>query len=46
MPRSELEQIGRRSRAFMERWHQPEEIGRRVKADYESAMRRANAVSA
>ena len=46
MPRTELEQIGRRSRAFMERWHQPEEICRRVKADYESAMRRAKAVSA
>ncbi len=46
LPRSELAQIGRRSRAFMERWHHPEEIGRRVKADYESAMHRAKAVTA
>lgn len=44
MPRSELAQLGRRSRAYMERWHHPGDIGRRIKADYESAMRRAPAV--
>jgi glycosyltransferase involved in cell wall biosynthesis len=37
---SELAEIGRRGRAFVERWHDPVAIARRTKADYERALRR------
>ncbi len=32
--RSELPRIGRQSRSFVERWHDPVEIGRTIAADY------------
>ena len=38
MPRSELGDLGRRGRAFVERWHDPIEIARRVVGDYERAL--------
>lgn len=45
MPRSELAALGRRSRAFVERWHNPLDIGQRVKADYEAAFARHRAAA-
>lgn len=38
MPREELLQLARRSRAFVERWHDPLAIARSIKADYEKAI--------
>ena len=38
--RGELAELGRRSRAFVERWHDPLAIARRTKADYERALGR------
>ncbi|MGH9956641.1 MAG: glycosyltransferase family 1 protein [Pyrinomonadaceae bacterium] len=36
--RLELPEIGDRSRAYVERWHNPMEIAKRLKADYEVAL--------
>ncbi len=36
--RSELPELGVRSRAYVERWHDPLAISRRLKADYERAL--------
>jgi hypothetical protein len=36
--RQTIEELGRRGRAFVERWHDPLEIARRVVADYERAL--------
>jgi glycosyltransferase involved in cell wall biosynthesis len=38
--RPELAEVGRRSRAFVERWHDPTAIAARLKADYERALGR------
>lgn len=38
--RGELTELGRRSRAFVERWHDPPSIALRLKADYEAIARR------
>ena len=40
MPRSELVAWARRSRAYVERWHDPHAIARRIKSDYEEALAR------
>lgn len=37
LPRSELVELGKRSRAFVERWHDPLRIAAATKQDYESA---------
>jgi hypothetical protein len=36
--RGDVAELGRRGRAFVERWHDPLEIARRVVADYERAL--------
>jgi glycosyltransferase involved in cell wall biosynthesis len=36
--RGELAQLGRRSRSYVERWHDPLKIAARLKADYERAL--------
>ncbi len=36
--RGDLQELGRRGRAFVERWHDPLEIASRVVADYERAL--------
>lgn len=38
MPRSELVELAHRSRAFVERWHDPLTIARCIQADYEKAL--------
>lgn len=38
MPREELLGWARRSRAFVERWHDPLKIAAQVKADYERSL--------
>ena len=38
MPRTKLAEIGRNSRDWVERWHDPNAIGERVKADYLAAI--------
>lgn len=38
MPRPELVALGRRSRAFVERWHDPMSIAAMIKRDYELAL--------
>ena len=40
MPRSDLLALAKKSRAFVERWHDPLSIAREIKADYEEALRR------
>jgi glycosyltransferase involved in cell wall biosynthesis len=40
MPREQLHQLGRRSRAYVERWHDPKEIAGQIRADYEAALLR------
>ena len=40
MPRSELHALGRRSRAFVERWHDPIKIAGDMKLAYEEALSR------
>lgn len=39
MPRDELQKIGKESRKFVERWHDPKEISRHIKSDYDRALR-------
>lgn len=39
MSRSELAEVGHRSRSYMEEWHSPGSIGKRIKNDYECASR-------
>ena len=36
--RHELTEIGRRSQAYVEKWHDPLKIAARLKADYESIL--------
>ena len=38
--RGELTDLGRRSREYAERWHDPRSIALRLRADYESIARR------
>lgn len=38
MPRQELHALGRRSRTFVERWHNPHKIAGEMKAAYEAAL--------
>lgn len=38
MPRQQLMELGQRSRAFVERWHDPLDIARGIRSDYERAM--------
>lgn len=38
MPRSELEALARKSRAFVEKWHDPVKIALRIEADYVEAL--------
>jgi glycosyltransferase involved in cell wall biosynthesis len=38
MPREELLALAKRSRAFVERWHDPLNIAKRIKFDYERAL--------
>lgn len=46
MPRPELHALARRSRAFVERWHDPLKIAAAIKADYELALRRRGKLAA
>lgn len=39
MPRKDLVDLGKKSRAFVERWHDPLSIAREVQADYEKVLR-------
>jgi glycosyltransferase involved in cell wall biosynthesis len=41
MSRTELHRLGRASRAFVERWHDPTQIAAQIKADYGSALKRS-----
>ena len=43
MPRQELGRLGKRSRAFIERWHDPMRIAADIKRDYEAAIARKDA---
>lgn len=36
--RAELPEVGRRGRAYVERWHDPRQIAARLKADYEAML--------
>lgn len=38
MPRQELFALAQRSRAFVERWHDPVKIATEIKNDYETAL--------
>lgn len=38
MPREELLALAHKSRAFVEKWHDPEVVAARIKADYEQAL--------
>lgn len=38
MPRSELLNLAKRSRAYVEKWHDPVEIAKRIKSDMEMAL--------
>lgn len=38
MPREDLAEIGRKSRAYVETWHNPRSIALEIKADYDSAL--------
>jgi hypothetical protein len=38
MPRSDLLSLGQRSRAFVERWHDPLRIATQIRQDYEQAL--------
>ncbi len=38
MPRESLVALGKRSRAFVERWHDPLNIARDIKEDYEKTQ--------
>ncbi|MCW2763672.1 MAG: hypothetical protein JWR85_3873 [Marmoricola sp.] len=38
MPRSALLELGRKSRAYVERWHDPLRIAAEIKMDYENAL--------
>jgi glycosyltransferase involved in cell wall biosynthesis len=40
MPRSDLVALGKRSRAFVDRWHDPVRIAAEIKSDYEAALAR------
>jgi glycosyltransferase involved in cell wall biosynthesis len=40
MPRDELVSLARRSRVFVERWHDTMKIAAAIKADYETALRK------
>lgn len=42
-PRSEVRQIGARSRAYVERWHDPVKIAAGLRRDYERALGRPSA---
>lgn len=42
---AELPALGRRSRAFVERWHDPLSIAQRLKGEYESLLGRASETS-
>jgi hypothetical protein len=37
-PREDLVALGRRSRAFVERWHDPMRIAAHIKQEYERAL--------
>jgi pimeloyl-ACP methyl ester carboxylesterase len=45
MPREELVALARKSRYFVERWHDPITIARGIKADYERALERQKKVT-
>ncbi|MBJ6609712.1 MAG: hypothetical protein JG718_05070 [Candidatus Thiothrix moscowensis] len=40
MPRTELYQLAKRSRSYVEKWHNPLVIAQRIKTDYECALRK------
>jgi glycosyltransferase involved in cell wall biosynthesis len=40
MPRPDLNALGRRSRAFVERWHDPKTVAVEMRESYEAALRR------
>ncbi|AOG12760.1 hypothetical protein BSY240_4582 (plasmid) [Agrobacterium sp. RAC06] len=40
MPRETLAEIGRKSRGYVETWHDPRRIALEIKADYDNALRR------
>lgn len=39
MPRNDLVALGKKSRAFVERWHDPQRIAEVIKTDYENALK-------
>lgn len=41
MPRAALVELGKRSRAYVERWHDPLKIAADIKRDYEAALQRS-----
>ena len=41
MPRPELVELGKKSRAYVERWHDPLKIAADIKRDYEAALQRS-----
>ena len=41
MPRAELVTLARQSRAYVERWHDPVEIAKRIKSDLDAAANEA-----
>lgn len=43
MPRAELLELARRSRAYVERWHDPARIAAEILQDYQAALIRGNA---
>lgn len=45
MPRKQLAELGRRSRIYVETWHDPERIAREIKADYDVALWRLGRLS-
>jgi hypothetical protein len=45
MPRADLGTIGRQSRSYVERWHNPAMLGERLKADYEMVRRQRAAAA-
>ena len=40
MPRMQLVELGKKSRAYVERWHDPLKIAADFKRDYEAALSR------
>jgi hypothetical protein len=42
MPRSELLALAKKSREYVEKWHDPLKIAQEIKDDYEKTLRKYN----